>query len=69
MTTPETDMSPTTYTAPPNNLPTVVAADLITSGTPQLIVTCPHCTGQHRHLGLGLRRSPCGRWYLITATV
>ncbi|MFI9724644.1 hypothetical protein ACIHFE_34325 [Streptomyces sp. NPDC052396] len=33
----------TTYTALDNDLPTVTASDLITSGTPQIVVICPHC--------------------------
>ncbi|MFF6939979.1 hypothetical protein [Streptomyces lavendulae] len=55
----------TTYTALPNEIPAIVGADLVTSGSLQVVVTCPHCDARHRHLGLGLRRSPCGRWYLI----
>jgi hypothetical protein len=57
-----------TYTALARELPTVPAVDLVTSGTLQLVVTCPNCGAQHRHLGLGLRRSPCGTWYAVTRT-
>ncbi|MDJ0341783.1 hypothetical protein [Streptomyces sp. PH10-H1] len=55
----------TSYTSLSNDVPTVPAADLVTSGTLQLVVRCPHCGAQHRHLGLGLRRSPCGRYYVL----
>jgi hypothetical protein len=55
-----------TYTAAEHPVPTVTATDLITSGNVQLVVCCPRCSGQHRHLGLGLRRSPCGAWYVLT---
>ncbi|MFK0217759.1 hypothetical protein ACIQWN_06130 [Streptomyces vinaceus] len=57
----------TTYTALEHELPTVTATMLITAGNNQVTVTCPHCDQQHRHLGLGLRRSPCGHWYLVRA--
>lgn len=55
-----------TYTAAELAVPTVTATDLITSGNVQLVVSCPRCGCQHRHLGLGLRRSPCGAWYVLT---
>lgn len=45
----------------------VTAVELTTSGSPQLVVGCPRCSGWHRHLGLGPRRSPCGLRYLVTA--
>lgn len=57
-----------TYTALTRELPTVPAVDLVTSGTLQLVVTCPNCGAQHRHLGLGLRRSPCGSFYFVART-
>ncbi|MFB6567370.1 hypothetical protein [Streptomyces noursei] len=46
-------------------LPTVIATRLVTSGEPHLVVTCPRCGNQHRHLGAGLRRAPCGGRYLV----
>lgn len=59
--------SPVPYTSLAHEVPTVAAVDLVTSGSLQLVVTCPRCAAQHRHLGLGLRRSPCGTWYILTA--
>ncbi|WP_269858751.1 hypothetical protein [Streptomyces sp. RPT161] len=56
---------PAQYTALPRTVETVTAIDLITSGGVQVIVVCPNCSSHHRHLGLGLRRSPCGTWYVI----
>jgi hypothetical protein len=58
---------PSQYTAQDNPLPTVPGTRLVTSGHGQLIVNCPQCGEQHRHLGLGLRRSPCGCWYVVGA--
>lgn len=55
----------TPYTALDNPVPTVTAVDLVTSGNLQLVVQCPRCGEHHRHLGLGLRRSPCGCWYVL----
>lgn len=55
-----------TYTALDHDVPTVPGIDLITAGTLQIVVNCPHCGGHHRHLGLGLRRAPCGRPYIVT---
>ncbi|TKA11743.1 hypothetical protein [Actinacidiphila oryziradicis] len=57
-----------TYTSLSTELRTVPGADLVTSGGLQVVVTCPNCGAQHRHLGLGLRRSPCGTWYAVTRT-
>ncbi|MFE3580561.1 hypothetical protein [Streptomyces vinaceus] len=57
----------TAYTALEHEVPTIPSVLLATSGSNQVTVTCPHCDQQHRHLGLGLRRSPCGRWYLVNA--
>lgn len=57
----------TPYTALAHDVPTISGTDLITCGSPQIVVSCPHCGSPHRHLGLGLRRSPCGRWYLVQA--
>jgi len=54
-----------TYTAPADEPPVVRATRLITSGHTQLVVRCPQCTGMHRHLGPGLRKSPCGVQYLV----
>lgn len=53
-------------TAPAGEPHTVTAVELTTSGGPQLVVGCPRCSGWHRHIGLGLRRSPCGLSYLVT---
>lgn len=61
-------MNQNAYTALTRELPSVAAVDLVTAGTLQLVVTCPNCAAQHRHLGLGLRRSPCGSFYLVTRT-
>lgn len=55
------------YTALAHDVPTVTATDLVTSGTLQIVVRCPRCAEFHRHLGLGLRRSPCGQHYVIAA--
>lgn len=57
---------PSPYTALDNTPPTVPAERLVTSGSLQLVVCCPRCDERHRHLGLGLRRSPCGCWYVIS---
>ncbi|MFF7158126.1 hypothetical protein [Streptomyces sp. NPDC008139] len=54
------------YTSIAHDVPTVPATDLATSGTRQLVVQCPRCGELHRHLGLGLRRSPCGQHYVIS---
>lgn len=54
-----------TYTSLSTELRTVPGADLVTSGGLQIVVACPNCGAQHRHLGLGLRRSPCGTWYAV----
>jgi hypothetical protein len=54
------------YTAVDNPVPTVAATDLVTSGNTQLVVSCPRCGEHHRHLGFGLRRSPCGQPYILT---
>lgn len=59
-------MSSTVYTSSSSPVPTVRAANLATSGHAQAIVKCPGCRQLHRHLGVGLRRSPCGRWYVVT---
>lgn len=61
-------MTTSQYTALDNRLPVVEATDLVTAGSLQLVVACPWCQHQHRHLGLGLRRSPCGHPYLVTRT-
>lgn len=46
--------------------PTVTATILTTTGAEQVVVThCPRCQGAHRHLALGLRRSPCGALYVL----
>lgn len=58
-------MDTTTYTSSSAAVPTVRATDLITNGNVQAVVRCPSCSALHRHLGLGLRRSPCGRWYVV----
>lgn len=55
------------YTALDNPVPTVAATDLVTSGNRQIVIQCPCCGEHHRHLGLGLRRSPCGAWYVVAA--
>lgn len=47
--------------------PIARGAELATAGRPQLIVTCPYCSEQHRHLTPGPRRSPCGRRYIVAA--
>lgn len=60
-------MIPTPYTSMAHDVPMVPGVDLVTAGTTQLVVTCPNCAGQHRHLGLGLRRSPCGVYYVVAA--
>lgn len=54
------------YTSLDNSVPSVEASDLATSGTRQLVVQCPRCGELHRHLGLGLRRSPCGQHYVVS---
>lgn len=54
-----------TYTSASNPVPVVRAADLATAGNLQAIVKCPACGQLHRHLGLGVRRSPCGVLYVV----
>ena len=50
----------------PADLPAVVrATTLVTAGHLQLVVKCPGCGGLHRHLGPGVRRSPCGVQYVV----
>lgn len=56
---------PAPHTAIERTVPTVAGVDLVTSGGVQLVVTCPNCGAQHRHLGLGMRRSACGIWYVV----
>jgi len=52
----------------PSDLPAVVrATNLVTAGHLQLVVKCPNCDGLHRHLGPGVRRSPCGVQYVVKA--
>lgn len=58
-------MISTTFTAPADEPPIVRATRLITSGHTQLVIHCPQCNGMHRHLGPGLRKSPCGVQYLV----
>lgn len=45
--------------------PIVRGTRLATSGHDQVVVKCPGCAEMHRHLGLGIRRGPCGAWYLV----
>lgn len=56
------------YTSVEHAVPTVTATNLVTSGNLQLVVQCPRCDEHHRHLGLGLRRSPCGCWYVVSTS-
>ncbi|WP_034090150.1 hypothetical protein [Streptacidiphilus albus] len=58
-------MTSSTYTAPAAEPPIVRATRLITSGHTQLVIRCPQCSGMHRHLGPGLRKSPCGLQYIV----
>lgn len=54
-----------TYTSDSNPVPNVRARHLATAGHQQAIVKCPNCAQLHRHLGLGVRRSPCGALYVV----
>lgn len=46
--------------------PTVRAEILRTSGAEQVVIPCcPACAQAHRHLAIGLRRAPCGTWYVL----
>jgi hypothetical protein len=45
--------------------PIVRGTRLATSGHDQIVIKCPGCGEMHRHLGLGVRRGPCGLVYLI----
>ncbi|WP_436785778.1 hypothetical protein [Yinghuangia sp. YIM S10712] len=45
--------------------PTVCGRVLATRGTFEVVVTCPKCARLHRHRGVGIRRAPCGRTYLV----
>ncbi|MFF7884311.1 hypothetical protein ACH40F_29170 [Streptomyces sp. NPDC020794] len=47
-------------------IPEVAAAELVTAGRTQHLVTCPRCGSLHRHLDVGPRRGPCGARYTIT---
>lgn len=55
----------TSYTSNATPVPTIRSTSLATTGHTQAIVRCPRCHELHRHLGLGLRRSPCGTWYVV----
>jgi hypothetical protein len=54
-----------TFTADADLPKTVSAKLLATSGHRQLIVRCPQCRELHRHLGLGVRKAPCGCVYVV----
>lgn len=55
------------YTALGSHPHTVVGELLVTAGHAQIVVThCPRCGSAHRHLGVGIRRSPCGLTYVVT---
>lgn len=46
--------------------PTVAGRILRTTGAEQVVVhDCPACGQSHRHLAVGLRRAPCGTWYVL----
>ncbi|MEV7600041.1 hypothetical protein AB0O91_21935 [Kitasatospora sp. NPDC089797] len=53
------------YTSETNPVPHVRARRLATTGHLQAIVRCPKCSELHRHLGLGVRRGPCGITYVV----
>lgn len=55
----------TTYTSDSAPVPNVRAKHLATAGHQQAVVKCPNCAQLHRHLGLGVRRSPCGAIYVV----
>lgn len=54
-----------TYTSGSGPVPNVRAKQLVTAGHRQAVVKCPSCSQLHRHLGLGVRRSPCGAIYVV----
>lgn len=47
--------------------PPVVRAEILrTSGAEQVVLAhCPACGQAHRHLAIGLRKAPCGTWYVL----
>jgi hypothetical protein len=53
------------YTSETTPIPNVRARALRTAGHHQAVVKCPSCGELHRHLGLGVRRSPCGAVYVV----
>lgn len=53
------------YTSETNPVPHVRARHLATAGHHQAVVKCPKCSELHRHLGLGVRRGPCGQLYVV----
>ncbi|MGC0317315.1 hypothetical protein [Kitasatospora acidiphila] len=55
------------YTSDSNPVPNVRARHLVTAGHHQAVVKCPKCAELHRHLGLGVRRGPCGITYVVRA--
>lgn len=46
-------------------IPEVRAAELVTAGRIQHLITCPACGRTHRHLKAGERRGPCGARYTV----
>ncbi|MDH6125925.1 hypothetical protein [Kitasatospora sp. GP82] len=53
------------YTSQSSPVPTVRSLSLATSGNLQAVVRCPNCQQLHRHLGLGVRKGPCGQLYVL----